>query len=595
MKRLVPASFFTFLFALTAIVAGCSNGSDGGDGTGSISVVLTDGATDELSQFEVDVSNIVLTKLNGTTVSVMPRATRVDFIALESINELVAGIDLEAGAYSRVALTLDFANAEVLIVGQTTPATVTNPQGAPITGLVEVAIDFAPGSRLLVARNRNNLFALDLELDQSVSVDPATNSVTFAPVLTVQVDPSNPKPIATTGLLQSVDANAQTFVVERRDLVGNVIYTFTVATGITTVFQLDGVVEVGAAGLAALVAKIGQRVFVQGTLDITTPQLLAVAVESGAGVPGNGQDWVLGHVVGRSGAAGADATLTVLGRSLDVGTGTRTYNTAHTVNASLANTKVLRRGAGNSLDSDDVAIGQLVWVFGDLTGTTLDATAATGVARLLRTGIFGIAAGPAVNDTLTLDVVRFDWRVVSEFNFTVSSQVQADPNAFPVDVTGLSTTGITAGSRVRALGWISPIDSTGAEATATSLVDRTNGGKVLFCLWATPSATAMSATPAVTLTGIATADIKVVGDGFAPVTLTASPAPTLQPLGAVGFYRIVQNNQVTAFLDFASFRLALALRLSSANVFAVAALGTFDGPTQVFSALTATVVLTGTP
>lgn len=590
MNRLVPVSVFVFLFALLSILAGCTSGSDS-EGTGTLSVVLTDGATDELSQFEVDVSNIVLTKLSGATVSVMPRTTRVDFIELESINELVAGVSLEAGAYSRVALTLDFSNAEVLLVGQTAPAAIQNAQGTPITGSIDVAIDFAPGSRLLVGPNRNNLFMLDLELDQSVSVDPATNTVTFTPVLNVQVDPSNPKPIATTGLLQSVDATAQTFVVERRDLAGNVIYTFTVATGTSTVYQLDGVVQLGATGLASLMANIGERVFVQGTLDVATAQLLAVAVESGAGVPGNGQDWVLGHVIARTGAAGGDAALTVLGRSVDVGTGTRTYNTAHTVNVSFANTKVLRRGAGNSLDSDDVAVGQLVWVFGDLTGTTLDATAATGVARLLRTAIFGIAAGPAVADTLTLDVVRFDWRVVGAFDFNVSGQVQADPAAFPVDVTGLSTTGITTGSRVRAFGWIAPVGSSGVEATATSLVDRTNGGKVLFCLWLPSSATALSATPTLAVTDVANADIKVVGDGFAPVTLTASPAPTVLPFGALGFYRIVQGTQVTAYLDYASFRAALATRLMSSGVYAVAALGTFDGTTQVFSALTATVVL----
>jgi hypothetical protein len=66
----------------------------------------------------------------------------------------------------------------------------------------------------------------------------------------------------------------------------------------------------------------------------------------------------------------------------------------------------------------------------------------------------------------------------------------------------------------------------------------------------------------------------------------------LQPLLTVGYYRIVQDAQVTAYGDFALFKSALVTRLpSSAGVFAVSALGTFDPTGQVFSALTATVVL----
>ncbi|HEX6812846.1 MAG TPA: DUF4382 domain-containing protein [Planctomycetota bacterium] len=580
--------FFT-AFVLALIGAGCSSNKDAG--TGTVSVVLTDSASEELSQFEVDVSNLVLTRRDGATVSALSRTTRVDFVELESINELVTAVDLESGVYTRVTLTLDFANAAVVLVGALTPATVNDASGAPITGTVDVTVDFASGSRLFVGAGRNNLFALDLDLDQSVAVDAGTNSIRFSPVLEVQVNPANPKPIATTGILQSVDLNALTFALERRDVSNTAIHTFTVAIGPSTVFQLDGVVQVGAAGLGSLVGNISDRVFVQGLFSAGSSRLTAVAVESGAGVPGNGQDWVAGHVVGRTGGAGVDATLTVLGRSLDVGTSTRTFNTSHTVNVSKANTKVLRRGAGNSLDSDAINVGQLVWIFGDLTGTTLDATAVTGVARMLRTSIFGIAAGPVDDNTLTLDVVRFDHRLVSSFDFGVSGQVQADPNAFTVDVTGLSTEGIATNSRIRAFAWIAPVGSAGADATAVSLVDRTNAGKVLYCLWAPASLNALSAGTNLTVTGIADADVKVIGDGFAPVTLLASPAPVLQPLLTAGYYRIVQDAQVTAYADFSAFKSALAARLVSSGVFAVSAFGTFAPTGQVFSALTATVVL----
>jgi hypothetical protein len=587
------STFVPALLALPVLIAaGCSNSSGGDAPPGSASVVLTDSASDDLSQFELDVSNIVLTRFDGTRVSVLPRAAHVDFVQLQSLAELIAAVDLPSGVYTGLTMTLDFTNAVVVIAGQTTPATVRDATGNPITGPIDVTVDFAPGARIAIRASRNNLFALDLDLDQSTAIDPIANVVTFVPVLGVEVDPSNPKPISTTGILHSVDTMASTFEVERRDAGNAVVTMFTAATNNATVFQLDGVVERGAPGLGSLIAHIGQRVFVQGTVDVGTPRLHAAAVESGAGVPGNGQDWVFGHVVARTGGAGTDAVLTVLGRSFDVGTNTRIYNTAHTVNVSHANSKVLRRGAGNALDTDDIGIGQLVWVFGDLTGTTLDATATTGVARLLRTAIAGTVVSAPANNTLTLDVARFDHRPVSAFNFTVSGQVQADPTAFPIDVTGLSTTGIGVGSHVRAIGWIAAIDSTGPEATAEAIVDRTDGGKVLFCLWVPSSATALTVdATTVSITGVADALVKLVGDGIAPITLTPSPTPTVQALGTTGFYRIVQGHHLTAYGTFASFRTALATRLSTANVFALSGVGTFEAAPQVFSARGATVVL----
>jgi hypothetical protein len=77
------------------------------------------------------------------------------------------------------------------------------------------------------------------------------------------------------------------------------------------------------------------------------------------------------------------------------------------------------------------------------------------------------------------------------------------------------------------------------------------------------------------------------------VTLTATPAPTVQALGSAGFYRIVQDRQVTTYSSFANFRSAVTTRAQSTPVFRVSAFGTFSSVGQVFSAATMTVVLDG--
>lgn len=587
MIRTALSSSFLFL----ALIGGaCSGGGSESTPMGDVSLVLTDAATDELSLFEVDVQNVVFTKVNGSTVSVLPRRTRVDFLQLQSLNELIASVTLEAGAYRRVTIELDFADADVVIAGATTEAIVLDANGDPITGVVPVTIDFPDGARPAVRRGRNNLFVFDLQLDQSVVVDQPGNAVTFTPVWTVEVDPQNPKPIATSGVLHSVDLAARTFVVERRAPDDTAIDRFTVATGGGTVFQLGGVVQLGDPGLGALVAHIGQRLFVQGVMRTQDRVLTAVAVESGDGVPGNGQDWVFGHVVARSGGAGADATLSVLGRSRDVSSGTRRYNILHTIDVSLADTKVLRRGAGNSLDTDAINVGQLVWVFGDLSATTLDATAPSGVARLLQTSIFGVAAGSPSGDTLTLDVARFGLRDVTAFDFDVSGSVQADPDAFTVDVDGLSTVGITAGSKLHVKGWIRGVDAAGPDAIAVSIVNRSTADFLRFQWSPAQTGVLADSTGAVAL-DVASAQKHQVADGFGVIELTVSPTPTLVPRSGSGLYTIFQQGGIELFTSFAEFRDSVLARSATARVHKVSAFGSFDASTQVFSAVTVSVML----
>src|SRR5690606_24804255 len=230
--------------------------------------------------------------------------------------------------------------------------------GAPLTGTVDVAVTFATGSRPHLVARRNHLWTLDLDLNQSLAVDAGANRVTFTPAVTAVVDPTHPKPVRAQGALGTVDLDGRTFLVQTLTRDGTVLAPYTVRTTTTTLFQIDGVVSFGDAGLGALALRAGAapRVFVQGTVEQSSRVLVAAAVETGAGVPGNGQDWILGHIVARDGAAGGDATLTVVGQSFDTGTGTRRFHTGHAVQVSRADTKVLQRGFGSLHGTDDLNV-----------------------------------------------------------------------------------------------------------------------------------------------------------------------------------------------------------------------------------------------
>lgn len=587
-------SCLSFAVLALLLLPGCGGGGDAtGDITGAVNVVMTDAANQDLECFEVDVGSMVFTKFDQSTLSALPRKTRIDFTELTSMAELVAAVDLPAGLYTRLSLELDFSNAVVSIRGQSAPAAVVDNDGAAITGTVPVQIDFPSGARPVIGVAGHHLFSLDLDLDQGVTVDSNTNTVTFCPVLSAEFDPSNPRPVVTSGVLTAVDTVASTMTVERRAVDDTALSQFTVEISPGTVFQIDGSNSVGATGLTALAAFVDSRVYVQGVVDASTSQLDAAAVEAGAGVPGSGQDWVIGHIVGRDNGTGSNAALTVLGRSSNAAGTTRNYNTLHTVDVSYFNTKVLRRGTGGSLDTDRLDVGQLVWAFGTLGGTTLDATAATGVVRMLPTSIFGVAAGAPAGDVLTLNVARFDLRDVSAFDFTVAAQSEADPSAYTVDVTGLDTTGIVSGSRLRVLGFVNPVGvTTDDNAVAESLQNHSTEAKVLFCQWNPASSSAIDqiTDTAITL-DVSAAAVHEVGDGFSPVTVNTTPAPTLVPRSVLGIYRIVQDGAVEVHLGFLPFTQSLTARTASSSVRRIAAFGTYDESTQQFSAGVVTVVL----
>ena len=586
-------------------LASCGSGGGenrGGSGGGrtsnspSASIVLTDAASDEVEVFEVDVKDIVLTKASGGTVSLLSSSARVDFAALESLGDLIVGVGLEAGFYTAMTMTLDFTNATVCLVGQTTHATVLNENGAVITGEVDVAIAFPAVLRPQMIAGRNHVFMVDLDLDQAVAVNAAGNEVTFIPTMTVSIDPQTNKPIAMTGILTAVNPTASTISIEKRTPSGAAIGTFTISVTVTTVFQVNGVVSIGSAGLTALapLLAVPTRVFVQGRLSTTKRELIADAIESGVGTPGNGQDWVLGHIVQRDLGAGGDATLTVLGRSVDDSTGTRRFNTNHTVSVALANTKVLRRGAGNSLSSDALQVGQRVAAFGTLTGTALDATAGTGVVRMRRTSIFGVAAGSPSSNSLTLNVGRIGLRQIGSFNFTVNGNVEVDAAALTVDVTGLSTGALATGARVRSIGWFNPVSvASDNDFRAVSVVNHTNQARLMLCQWMPPRTDAISTLSSAGLTlDVTNAAIKTVVDGFQPITLTMSPPPSVQPLLGVGLFTIVENGTFELHTDFNTFITSLGSRISATSpVFRITALGTFDESTQAMSTLITTVVL----
>ncbi|MEM7199931.1 MAG: DUF4382 domain-containing protein [Planctomycetota bacterium] len=564
----------------------------------SVSIVLTDAASDELEMFEVDVESIVLQKSDGSTATALDKKVRVDFAQLELLGELIGGVDLGAGTYTGLTMRLDFTSAQVCIVGATTPATIVDAGGSLITGDVDLQVSLPASLRPSMTASRNHVVVLDLDLDQAVVVDSGSNQISFSPVVKVSVDPLTPKPITMSGLLTSVDTSSMLMTIQKRTPGGEDVGTFEIEATASTVFQIDGITLAAGPGLTAMAAMASgtPRIYVQGTtLRSSERKLVATIVETGLGTPGNGQDWVSGHIVARDNGAGSDATLSVLGSSYDDSTGTRQFGRVHTVAVSNTQTKVVQRGMSSALDTDALNVGQRVQIFGTLTGTAMDATSISSIARMLATSMYGEAAATPSGNTLTLNVTRIDLRSIGAFNFTVGGVSQATPTAMDVAVDGVDGIDtITSGMPVRPIGHFAPVSSSSSiDDFDANSVEKQPAGRLLVAQWSPPSATAFSSISSNGLDlDVSSASHAVISDGFTSTAVSASPGPAVQPLLNIGLFIIVEDGTLQVFVDFDEFQTALSSRVSSTSpVFRMAAAGPYDTGTQTVRAVAVTVVL----
>lgn len=576
--------------------SGCGGGGGGGGGTatptseGDVSLSVTDAASDQIVQFEVDLTAIDLTRLNGAVVHTLPARTRVDFAELVNESQLLSSFGCLAGIYPQVSVTMDFSNASVLITGQTTPARVLDVDGNPVTGAITLPIQLESGRPLTVTPGLHQLISLDFDLDSSCAIDTSTNTVQLGAVLKAEAQPVAPKVTFVGGVLASVDSSASSFTVTV-NRPGAIVTgpSVTITTSPATIFYIEG--QMGTfADLAA--RPLGTPILAQGAIDPSRRVFAATAVEAFRAM-----DVVRGHVVARA----VDGTLTVLGAGLDTETsstsvtGSLTLNQQYTVTA--GGTRVFRRGVGSALTHDAIAVGQRVYCRGTLTGTTLDATVAGGHVRLAETGFFGFANGPVSGGVLTMTLARIGRRPVTEFNFNVGGTISADPNSYTVNTSTLNLSSIVAGTPVVVRGWCNAWNAPSAtpEALALTVVDRTNVASLLYCDWfiatASPFASSSSSEIVLDLGGTFR---RFVDPGFVfPVRLASTDRPRIVPASSgTGLFVVIQNGAITLHGTFAAYQADIAGRLANgARAKAFSAVGKWNDGAMTVEARTSAIVL----
>lgn len=580
----------TFRLALAAALAllGACNDAVEGALEGSVTLAVTDAASDDLAAFVVEVQGFRLQKQTGGVVSVLASPVTVDLASLSDLSQLLQVVTVPAGTYVAAELTLDLANASVVLHGQTTAAALLDGDGNPFTGSTVLPIDL-PTNSLAVGVGKNALLELDVDLDQSLVVDALSNTAWFEPVLVLRVDPLAPKQLFAVGTLAAADSAAGTFSVQVKTFGGAAGDTLDFVSQTSSVYHVDGGADLGATGLAALAAKpIGTATQVACTLDPNDPVFLVETVAAGTGTTAGGSDLVDGWVLARDAGAGGSPVLTVRGYSLDSSLSTFQFGADFTVTTTFGTTNVLVPGTTLPLDMDDVNVGQRVRVFGLLTGTAMDASTAGDVVTLLPSRAFGLAAGAPVGGTLTFDLARVGPILANAFTWADSGTVPSDPMALTATVGGLgSGLSIGASTPVEVRGFFTAVDDAADDLLALDLVNLELAPSLLF-VRDLPSVghdldvSALTALVQLTVTGTAVAgETALIDQGFAgSLPLPASPTPALEPKGSgAGLFLVFDSVQgVTRLhLSFGDFAADLASSIAGgAHVRHVAAVGEWD-------------------
>ena len=600
------------------LLAGCGN--DGMSGMGGMSsgantpaacsssscgpamLTMTDAKGDFLS-YTVNMTSLQLQTASGATVETLPAVTKVDFAQLVDLTEVISAGQIPAAEYVSATLTLDYAGANITADDGTGKAVALKPvdsNGAAIAAPVTVSVKLDNAHHLLITAGRTGRLAFDFNLAASNKVDLTAMTVAVSPTLVATVVPSDNKKVRVRGQFVSASTTANDFVLNVQPFHDQTKTNgqATIAVGMATTYQVNGMAYVGAAGLAALAAlPANSMVAAFGTLQTSSQTFTATTVLAGTSFENPSKDMVSGTVIARSGNTLTLRRATLCRRDGDFGA------ESHDVTVTVADgTAVTEEGMTGKFTIADISVGQHIEAFGMVgsssgasdSSKTLDATA--GAVRLDMTSAWGVVTAMA-SGSVTVNLQSLDGLPVSAFNFAgtgMATASDASAAAYVIDTGALSQTGLAVKSPARVMGFVTPFGKSPPNFMAATLVNFSGVPEALVVDWAQKGSataftglTATSTTLTLDLTGVDKLHFIQIGPQTVDLTTLATP-PTLMAdatamnqifaIGHRGKYKTENFN------TFASFVAALSADLTpAATVVDLAATGQYDSVANTFT------------
>ncbi len=471
------------LFTSMAMLSACGGSTGITEDTGEVFIGLTD-AEGDFVNYTVDVVAISLTRADGNVVDTLPLTTRVDFSQYTDLTEFLTAATVPAGRYVQGTVTLDYSNADIWVedangVGIKVNS-ILDTAGNPVTTM-NMSVQLDGINQLPIAPGIPSMLNLDFDLEASNNVDFSNGEpvVTVDAVLIAEVDRESPnKQHRLRGPLKEVnvaDSYYQVYIrpfhhriADREHRFGE----FKIHTNDTTVYEIDGVMYEGAAGLEVLATMPQFTATVAiGKLRLNPLRFVAREVYAGSSVPGGDLDVVKGSVIARSGD-----DIIVKGATLTRTDGTVVFNDTVTVSLDDSTT-VTKQLASELAGIDDVSVGQRVTVFGTLTNdelSDLQFSAANGYLRMLLSNLRGtVVKLPDTGNYLTMNLHAINGRNPEIYDFTgtgVDTANDADPMNYEIDSGALTLDELMVEGRAGVRGHVTPFGMATPDFNAQTIV-----------------------------------------------------------------------------------------------------------------------------
>ena len=624
MKLLMRKMFFTlrpvFHFVLAGLLtgllvggAGCGGGGNSSSGgstasteTGEVIIGLTDARGDFVT-YTVDVLSLTLERANGALVETLPATTAVDFAQYTEMTEFLSAATVPSGTYTKAHLRLDYSNANIQVEDEGGTAiavsNVIDSDGNPV-GILDVSVRLEGDKALVVAPGIPAHVILDFDLaatNRVVFNDDGNPTVTVEPCLVADVNPEESKIHRIRGPLKAVNTGNNSFTVIIRPFVHVLsggeggFGTLAVTVTESTIFEIDGTVYEGSAGLARLSTMPAFTAVVGiGDLKWSPRRFEATEVYAGSSVPGGTCDVVTGSVIKRT-----NDVLTVKGATLIRQDGSVVFNDRVTVNISDA-TVVRREFSKDPADKDAISIGQAITAFGQLSNAgagqlVLDAT--SGFVRMLLNHISGTAV--SVQPTLAIDLQAINGRRPGIFDFAgtgTTADQDADPDNYEISTGSLTMSSLSIGTPVKIRGFLRAFGQAPKDFEARTIIDVSGVHGKLGVNWFPVSSAAFTTITSegmsINLSGHGLFH-HVIRSGLVTDLTGLSTSPNIvPPESGAGLFYIEYGTGIQLFTSFTEFASELNSRIVEEKlVRRIAAEGRFADQTGVFTAPVVTVRL----
>jgi hypothetical protein len=597
-------------------------------GTPLITFSVTPGP---FTAYLAEIDAIMLTREDNTPAYPLLQPQVVDFTKLGDMGEVFGTPAIIEGTYISASITVNYApslyqpGGALMYMDVNGTSTRVSPidtagKGAAAAS-VTYTVKFDPSHPLVIKHGVSTPIDFNFDLSAASIVNKTTSpyQVTVRPFISASTVPNYTKPLRARGVYVTTDTNGNNFTMNARsffDTQGSPAGAIGIQTNDSTVYNINGTLYQGAAGLAA-VSKLQINTIVEaygniGDLNNAKPTFVATQVFAGVSVENVLTDRVTGTVSSRSGT-----TLHLKGAEVEA----RNFGIPTGVSLSFQDDLTLTIGPDTIVNvdghpelanatTDYISVGQQVDmevlpVLDSSNKPVLDAnslptwTVANGLVRLIPSTGWAVQNSTGAGD-ISANLVTLGGFEPATLNFTGTNSA---PTAYTVGTGALDTSRLAANPLFRFDGLVTPFGMAPPDFVADSVATVTATDQVMTVQWTGGTASPLISKDAnglvVNITGATGGFVSApvvqsgplyVQDARTTFDLSANAVnPTIVADPALHSQFTIGNPTSTTGLavyhDYSSFLTALGTVLNGTNtVLTLVAVGHYDVTSNKFTA-----------